>query len=177
MQAFIWILGIVVLIGILIFNSLIRTKNAVKNSWAGIDVQLKKRADLIPNLVAVVQGYATHEKTVLKKLTELRSELLATKGNVRKAAKSDEQLSATLKSLFAVAENYPKLRANENFLDLQKQLSKLETQIAAARRIYNENVMYYNTKVEMFPTNIFARLFGFHKELFFETAEKDPVTL
>lgn len=172
-----WTILVIVLILILIYNSLIRTRNAVKNSWAGIDVQLKKRADLIPNLVSVVQGYANHEKTVLKKLTKLRTELLAAKGNVKKAAKSDEELSATLKSLFAVAENYPNLKANENFLALQKELSKLETQVAAARRIYNENVMYYNTKVEMFPTNIFAKLFNFQKELFFETTEKDPIRL
>ena len=174
---YVWISGIVVLLIIIIYNSLVRTKNAVKNSWAGIDVQLKKRADLIPNLVSVVKGYATHEKTVLTKLTKIRSELLETKKDIKEVANTDAKLSSTLKSLFAVSEKYPKLRANENFLALQKELSKLETQVAAARRIYNENVMYYNTKIETFPTNIFAKVFGFTKETFFETTNKEAIKL
>lgn len=174
MNAAVWILGIIVIVIIIVYNSLIKTKNAVKNSWAGIDVQLKKRADLVPNLVAVVKGYATHEKKVLESLTVIRSNLLSAQAtnNKQRVAQTDTELSKALKSLFAVAENYPNLRANENFLELQKELSKIETNIAAARRIYNENVMYYNTKIESIPTNIVAKTLGFKKESFFETTEK-----
>ncbi len=166
------IVVVVVLFIILLYNSLIRLRNQVKNSWAQIDVQLKRRNDLIPNLIETVKGYMKHEKTVLTDITKARSAILAAK-TVEGKAKASNALSETLKSLFAVAENYPKLRANENFLQLQEELTGTENKIAYARQHYNDIVMVFNTKIETFPNNMFANTLNFKKEASFEaTAEE-----
>jgi len=155
---------------ITVYNSLIRLKNKTQEAWADIDVQLKRRYDLIPNLVETVKGYAKHEKGTLEKVTELRSVALeaTTPGD---KAKADNMLTETLKSLFAVAENYPDLKANQNFLDLQGQLSQIEETIQQARRYYNGNVRDFNIKIEVFPNNLFAGIMGFKKFEFFEVGE------
>ncbi len=173
------ILGIVVVIALviwLVYNSFIRVKNQVENSWAQIDVQLKRRTDLIPNLVETVKGYAKHEKTVLEDVTKARTALMQAK-SVGQKAKASNQLTDTLKSLFAVSENYPQLKANENFLQLQEELSGTENKIAYSRQHYNDMVMRYNTLRESFPSNMIASMFNFGKRDMFETpeAEKQPV--
>ncbi|MDD3263506.1 MAG: LemA family protein [Candidatus Nanoarchaeia archaeon] len=166
------IIGVVFLGIISMFNSLIRLKNHVKNSWSGIDVQLKRRNDLIPNLVNVVKGYATHEKETLENIVKLRN-LSMNQTNLKDIAKTQDQLSSSLKSLFAVSENYPNLKANQNFMELQSELSKTENQIAASRRIYNENVTYFNNKIETFPSNIIAKMFSFKQADFFEATKEE----
>lgn len=171
MWLWISILAILVLFVIFLFNSLVRLKNQVKNAWAQIDVQLKRRADLIPNLVETVKGYAKHEKQVLTELTKARAALLKA-DTPTKAAKADNMLSGTLKSLFAVAENYPDLKANQNFLQLQEELTGTENKVAYARQFYNDMVMRFNTKIETFPNNFFARMLGF-KEFDSFTAAPD----
>lgn len=169
------ILGIVILVIVGAYNKFIRLRNAVKKSWSGIDVQLKRRADLIPNLVNTAKGYAKHEKTLLENITKARTQIMSGLENndLAKTGKADSQLSGLLKSLFAVAENYPTLKANETFLELQKQLSDTEDQIAASRRIYNENVTYYNDALQVFPNNILAGIFGFKSKQVFEAAESE----
>lgn len=160
---------------VVIFNSLVRLRNAVKTAWSGIDVQLKRRADLIPNLINIVKGYAKHEKDLLENVTKARTAVLQSSaiGDVRGSANAENMLSGALKSLFAVAENYPDLKANQNFLKMQTDLTETEDQIAASRRIYNENVNYLNTNIESFPSNIIAMLFSFEKRDFFEANGKD----
>ena len=152
------------------FNILVRTRNRTKESWADIDVQLKRRYDLIPNLVESVKGYAAHEREVLENVTKARSAAMNAEqgGDVKAMAQAENMLSGTLKSLFALSEAYPQLRAVESFTRLQDELSDTENKIQAARRFYNGNVMTLNTKVEQFPTNIVANMFGFKKEEFFE---------
>ena len=161
---------ILILFLIIIYNTFINLQNAVKNSWSGIDVQLKRRTNLIPNLVSVVKGYAKHEKELLERLTKERSKLIHSEDLLSKAS-INENLSGMLSSIFAVAENYPDLKANENFLKLQEQLSETEDQIAASRRIYNSNVILLNTKVESFPSNLVAKIFSFKKEEYFEISD------
>ena len=158
------------------YNGLIRLKNRVDEAWSDIDVQLKRRYDLIPNLVNTVKGYATHEKELFEKVTEARSRAMNA-GNPHDKAEAENMLSGTLKSLFAVSENYPELKANTNFLELQRELSDTENKIQASRRFFNGNVMEYNTKIQVFPTNMFASMLGFMKREFFEIAEseKEPV--
>ncbi len=163
---------IIVLFIILLFNSLVRLKNRVKNAWAQIDVQLKRRADLIPNLVETVKGYAKHEKSVLAEVTKARTALMRADTPTKKAA-ADNALSGTLKSLFAVAENYPQLKANENFLQLQEELAGTENKVAYARQFYNDIVMRFNTKIETFPNNLFARLLGFKEFDSFEATNEE----
>jgi len=166
------ILVVIVLFIILLFNSLIRLKNQVKNAWAQIDVQLKRRADLIPNLVETVKGYAKHEKSVFTEVTKARSALM--KANTpTKAAKADNMLSGALKSLFAVSENYPQLKANENFLQLQEELTGTENKVAYARQFYNDIVMRFNTKIETFPNNMISNMLGFKEFDSFETAPEE----
>lgn len=169
------LLGILVLWIILTFNSLVSLRNSVKNSFSGIDVQLKRRTDLIPNLINTVKGYAKHERNTLDSVTQARTSLMnaSKNGNVKEMARGENMLSDALKSLFAVSENYPDLKANQNFLKLQEELSETEDQIAASRRIYNENVMYFNNKIEMFPSNVIANTFSFKKQDFFETTPED----
>lgn len=169
------ILGIIVVLLIIIlsiYNGLVRLKNQVKNAWAGIDVQLKRRNDLIPNLVETVKGYAKHEKELFENVTKARSNVMNANGVEDKAQASNE-LSGTLKSLFAVAENYPQLKANENFLQLQEEISGTENKIAYARQHYNDMVMRFNTKIELFPNNVFANMLNFSQEEMFKTTEEE----
>lgn len=164
-----------VLIGVFlwfIYNSLISLKMKVSEALSQIDVQLKRRADLIPNLVETVKGYAAHEKELFEKVTKERSALLSAKGAMEKASANNE-LSQTLKSIFAVAENYPDLKASQNFSQLQEELSDTENKIAYARQFYNSNVMNYNTKIKIFPNVIFARILNFQPSEFFGAAEGD----
>ncbi|MBI2176490.1 LemA family protein [Candidatus Woesearchaeota archaeon] len=163
---------LVVLFVIFTFNSLVSLRNQVKNSFSQIDVQLKRRNDLIPNLVETVKGYMRHEKGVLENVTKARSAILAAK-TMGEKARASNQLSQTLKSLFAVAEGYPTLKANENFLQLQEELSGTESKIAYARQHYNDMVMALNNKIESFPSNIFASMFSFRQEELFKAAESE----
>ena len=161
------------------FNSLVRSRNRAKEAMSDIDVQTKRRYDLIPNLVETVKGYAAHESGVFEAVTAARSRAMnAPMGQTK--ADAENQLSGTLKSLFAVAENYPQLKANENFLNLQNELTDTENKIQAARRFYNANVLDLNTKIEMFPKNLIAGMFGFTKMDFFGSdnpAERQPVAV
>jgi len=174
-QTILIILLIILAWFIFTYNRLITMKNYVKKSFSGIDVQLKRRTDLIPNLVSVVKGYAKHEKTIMEEVTKARSHLeeARKRKDVQKMANTESELNSAVKSLFAVSENYPDLKANKNFLDLQKQLRNTEDQIAASRRIYNENVTSYNTKIEIFPSNLLAKLFSFKQEKLYETKERE----
>lgn len=173
MTAFLIVIGVIFVIAILVlgvYNGLITSRNRVKESWSGIDVQLKRRSNLIPNLVESVKGYAKHERTVFENVTKARSALLGA-DTAKAAAEADNMLTGALKSLFAVAENYPQLKASENFKELQKELSDTETKIAASRQFYNSNVLDYNTKLQVFPNVIIANTFGFKPEEFFEAEE------
>ena len=171
------ILTIIILVIIVIFlvgtvihmyNNLVGLRNRVKNSYAQIDVQLKRRNDLIPNLVETVKGYAAHEKGVLEEVTKARTGVMNANG-IEEASAADNQLTGALKSLFAVAENYPDLKANSNFQQLQSELSETEDKIAYARQFYNDVVLKYNNTCQQFPSSILAKLFGFKQESFFET--------
>ena len=169
-------LGIVVLLVFIvigIYNGLVRLKNQVKNSWAQVSVQLKRRHDLIPNLLETVKGYMEHEKSTLENVVKLRQQAINITGDTASLAKIENQLSSTLKSLFAVAENYPDLKANQNFLALQEELASTENKISFARQNYNDSVMTYNTKIEVFPDCIIAGMFNFTKSDFFEIEEED----
>lgn len=169
------ILGIVivlVLAVILMYNSLIRLRNQVKNAWAQIDVQLKRRNDLIPNLVETVKGYMKHEKGVLENVTKARAAIMQAK-TMGERAKASNMLSETLKSLFAVAENYPQLKANENFMQLQEELSGTESKIAYSRQHYNDMVMLFNNKIQVFPNNMMAGMFSFKLEASFEATVEE----
>lgn len=164
---------------VLAFNGLVRLRFRVREAWSDIEVQLKRRYDLIPNLIETVKGYMTHEKDVFEKVTQARAQSLSAKGHTEKGA-AESELSGTLKTLFAVSENYPDLKANANFMELQRELSDTENKIQAARRFYNGNVMEYNTKIHVFPTNVIAKLFGFLIEEFFQLdndAAKEPVAV
>ncbi len=172
-------LAIIVLIALFFwisYNNLVTRKNRVKNGWAQIDVQLKRRYDLIPNLVETVKGYAQHERELFEKVTQARASAMSAK-TVSDSAKANNALSETLKTLFAVAENYPTLKANENFLRLQEELSATENKIAFARQFYNDEAMLYKTTIEKFPTNIIASIFGFKPEDFYTVpeGEREPV--
>jgi LemA protein len=170
------ILVVIILAIILMYNGLIRLKNRVDEAWSDIDVQLKRRHDLIPNLVNTVKGYAAHEKEVFEKVTEARSRAMGA-GTAADKAEAENMLSNTLKSLFAVAEAYPDLKANQNFLELQRELTDTEDKIQAARRFYNGNVRDFNTKIEVFPTNIIAGTLGFTKREFFQAAEEEKAAV
>lgn len=178
MIEYIIIAVVVILVGWLIamFNRLVVLKNRAKEAWSDIDVQLKRRYDLIPNLVETVKGYATHEKELLEKVTQARAIAMQAQG-MQGRAQAENMLSDTLKSLFAVSENYPDLKASANFLELQRELSDTENKIQAARRFYNTNVRDLNIAVEVFPANMFANIFGFKQMELFEalTGEKEFV--
>lgn len=164
------ILGIVLLIALWIvfaYNGLVSLRNRTKEAWSDIDVQLKRRYNLIPNLVETVKGYANHESDLLEKVTLARAQAMNAQ-SVDEHAKAENMLSNTLKSLFAVTENYPDLKASTNFLELQRELRDTEDKIQASRRFYNGNVRDMNTKIETVPTNIIANMFGFKKADFFE---------
>lgn len=172
------IIGFIVLWVVWAFNSLVRLRYRAREALSDIDVQLKRRYDLIPNLVESVKGYMKHEKGVLEKVTEARAKVMGMGGNPLERSKAEDALSNTLKTLFAVAENYPDLKANANFLDLQRELADTENKIQAARRFYNTTVRDLNIKVKTFPTNLIADVFNFHEERFFELSsavEKEPV--
>lgn len=166
------VIGIVVLVVIATYNSLVVLKARIQEALSGIDVQLKRRADLIPNLVETVKGYAKHEKEVFENVTKARSALMSAK-SVHEKAEADNMLTGALKSLFAVAEAYPDLKANTNFADLQRQLEDTEDKVAYSRQFYNSNVLEYNNKVQMFPSNVIAGIFGFKTYEFFQTGEED----
>jgi LemA protein len=175
-EIIIGIIILIILIGIVVlYNSLVQLRNRVKNAWAQIDVQLKRRTDLIPNLVETVKGYAKHEKTTFEEVTAARSNLMNAK-TVAENQEANNQLTSALKTLFAVAENYPELKANENFRDLQAQLSQTEDKIAYSRQFYNDTVLMYNNKCQMFPSNILASAFNFKEAEFFEVAESETAT-
>lgn len=159
-----WILGT--------YNSLVIARNRVREAFSHIDVQLKRRASLIPNLVETVKGYAKHEKEVLENVTKARTSLMSA-GSPSEQAKANDMLTGALKSLFAVAESYPQLRATENFKQLQDELSDTETKIAASRQFYNTNVLDYNNSLEIFPSSLIASMFNFTKSDFFEATEDE----
>ena len=175
------VIGLIVVLGIVglallvyivaTYNSLIVLRNRVNNAWAQIDVQLKRRYDLIPNLIETVKGYVKHERETFTEITKYRSQLM--KGGVESKAAANNQLTNALKSLFAVAENYPKLQANENFKMLQEELAGTENKIAYIRTAYNDSVYQFNTKCDVFPSNIIANLFGFKHREFFQVAAEE----
>ena len=173
---FIWvIIAIIALAAIFVlvlYNSLVGLRFRVKEAFSGIDVQLKRRADLIPNIVESVKGYAAHEKGVFENVAKARSALMSA-GTPHEKAVADNMLSGALKSLFAVAENYPQLRASDNFQNLQQELADTENKIAYSRQYYNANVTEYNTKIALFPNIVVANMFNFKPEEFFEAAEED----
>lgn len=158
---------------IAVYNGLVVLKNQVKNAWAQIDVQLKRRYDLIPNLVETVKGYAAHEAGTLEKVIKARQQAVNLGDNVKERAIAENALSGALKSLFAVAENYPDLKANQNFLQLQEELTSTENKISFARQFYNDSVLTYNNKKEIFPSNIIATVFNFENRDFFETTGEE----
>lgn len=176
-----WILvAIVAVIAIwlvAVYNGLITLKNRTDEAWSDIDVQLKRRYDLIPNLIETVKGYAQHEQSTLQKVIDARNAAMAQSGNAEEKAKTENALSSTLKSIFALAESYPDLKANQNFLRLQDELSDTENKIQAARRFYNGNVRDFNIKIMVFPNNLIANMLGFKKYDFFEAeaGEKENV--
>lgn len=177
MQYIYIILGVAVILLIFIYNRLVTLRNRAKEALSDIDVQSKRRYDLIPNLVETVKGYMQHEKSVLENVTNARARVTQG-GSALDRADSENALSGTLKTLFAVAENYPDLKANTNFLELQRELADTENKMMAARRFYNATVQDLNTAIQKFPTNLLAGMFGFHEEKFFAVdfeAEKNPV--
>jgi LemA protein len=164
------VIAIIALWLIMVYNGLIRLKNRTDEAWSDIDVQLKRRYDLIPNLINTVKGYAKHEQQTLEKVIQARNLAMQAGGTAEKA-KAENALSQTLKSIFALAESYPDLKANQNFAKLQDELTDTENKIQAARRFYNGNVRDFNTKIEIFPNNIIANSLGFKKKEFFEIEE------
>lgn len=169
------IIGVVVLIAVYLvatYNRFVVLRTRIQEAFSGIDVQLKRRTDLIPNLIETVKGYAAHEKSVFENVTRARSTLLSAKSPEEKAQANNE-LSSTLKSLFAIAEAYPVLKANENFLDLQRQLGDTEDKIAYSRQFYNSNVLEFNTSLQTFPGNIIGNAFGFKQSQFFAANEEE----
>ncbi len=172
------IIAVIVIILILLvkyYNDLVNGRNRVKNSWSQIDVQLKRRNDLIPNIVETVKGYAAHEKETLSQVVEARSNI-QNATTVEEVAEADNMLTGALRSLFAVAEAYPDLKANQNFLDLQEELSETEDKIAYARQFYNDTVLKYNNLCEQFPSNIIAKIFHFEPSQFFEAQTEEKAT-
>ncbi len=162
--------GAVLLYGVLVFNRLVRNRNRVDNAWAGIDVQLRRRYDLIPNLLEAVKGYAAHERRVFEEVTRARARGIEA-GGVGDHARAETEITRGLRQLFAVAENYPQLLANENFLALQEELTATESKIAFARQFYNDQVLGYNTMIQQFPSLIVARLTDHTERDFFEIEE------
>ena len=168
-----WIILIIALVALFLimlfsyYNRFIRLANRIKNSLAQINVQLKRRADLIPNLIETVKGFAKHEKAAIKAVTDARKALVSAKGVVDKV-KANNQLEGALKTIFAIAEGYPDLKANTNFLELQRELAATEDRVAYSRQFYNDSILSYNNLIEMFPSNIFAKMFGRKEQEFFK---------
>ncbi|MBN1331444.1 LemA family protein [Candidatus Dojkabacteria bacterium] len=156
----------------MLYNGLVRLRVLVEEAWSGIDVQLKKRYDLIPNLVETVKGYAKHEKGTFEKVAELRTRAMGT-NDPEELGKIEGEMRSTLKTLFAVAESYPELKADQNFLNLQNTLKEIETEIESARRYYNGAVRDYNMKIQVFPANMVAGMLGFNSKKFFESSEEE----
>ncbi len=178
-MAWLWliiIVAVLVLYIVLKFNQLVSYKHRINNAWSQIDVQLKRRYDLIPNLINTVKGYVKHEKTTLKELTDARTKIMGGSSMAEKA-KASNQISAALKTIFAVAENYPNLKANENFKMLQEELAGTESKIAYARQFYNDNVLSLNQALESFPTNMIGSVFSFKPREYFKASgeESKPV--
>ena len=167
------VLGVVILWAIYAYNSFVRLINRTKEAWADIEVQLKRRYDLIPNLVSTVKGYATHESSAFENVTKARSMAMGAQGPTKGHAEAENMLTGALKSIFAISEAYPDLKANQNFLALQSELSDTENKIGAARRFYNTNVRDLNTSVESFPNNVIANVFKFSKMELFDLADND----
>jgi len=171
-----WIIVAIIVVllffGVSIYNALIQLKNKVEEAWADIETQLKRRYDLIPNIVETVKGYASHEKNTFEEVTKARSMAMQA-GSLEERANAENMLSGTLKSLFALAENYPELKANQNFLDLQQTLKDIEEHLQLSRRYYNATVRDFNTKIEIFPNNVFAGAFHFAKREFFEVEKPE----
>lgn len=171
------VIGLVVLVALfawVTYNALVKFKLQADESWSGITVQLKRRADLIPNLVEAVKGYAAHESGVFEKVTEARANVVNATG-VKETAAAEGELQGALKSLFAVAENYPQLKASDNFMQLQAEVTDTEDKIQAARRFYNAAVRELNTRIQMFPNNLFAGMFGFTSREFFEVEDQAAI--
>jgi len=164
-------------IAVFAFNGLVRRRNQVDNAWSQIDVQLKRRYDLIPNLVETVKGYAAHERGTFEAVTSARANALAAQGSgdAARSAQADGVLTGALKSLFAVAESYPELKANQNFLQLQDELSATEDRVASARQVYNDSVLSYNTKIQTFPSNTIAGTFHFTARQFFSVPDEEQI--
>jgi LemA protein len=175
------LLAVVIVLAVYIialYNGLVRARNAVKNAWSQIDVQLKRRHDLIPNLVETVKGYVTHERGTLEAVIKARQQAVSATGGVEERAKAENSLTQSLRSLLAVAEAYPDLKANQNFLTLQEELASTENKIGFSRQFYNDSAMQYKNRIEVFPSNIFANMFGFKPEPFFQVeapAEREAV--
>jgi len=168
------ILAIVVVLGFFVvgvYNGLVKARNEVKNAWSSIDVQLKRRHDLIPNLVETVKGYAAHERGTLDAVVKARQQAVSFTGSVEERAKVENMLTQSLRSLFAVAEAYPDLKANQNFLNLQEEISATENKIGFSRQYYNDATMRYKNRIEMFPSNMIAGMFNFQPEPFFQLEE------
>ena len=167
------IIGVLIWIAVIImYNRLVAKRNYVKNAWAGIDTQLQRRYDLIPNLVETVKAYATHEKDVLERVTKARTAFLNA-NSVKETAQADNMMTGALKSLFAVSENYPQLKASQNFLMLQEELTGTENKVSYARQRYNNAVMVYNTTLQKFPTNVLVSMFSFKEAEFFEVENEE----
>jgi LemA protein len=173
--AWLWIIlgvvALVVILGILSYNRFVSGRQLIRDSWANIDTELRRRYDLIPNLVETVQGYAAHERGVFEEVTRARAAAVSATGSPAEQAAAEGPFVAALRQLFAVAENYPELKANQNFLALQSELSNTEDRLQTARRFYNANVRDFNRRVQSFPSNVVARSFGFKEEQFFEVEE------
>jgi LemA protein len=170
--AIVALFGVLVFYAITVYNKLSKFAVRIEEAWSQIDVQLKRRIDLIPNLVETVKGYADHEKEVFENVTKARSMLMSA-GNAKEAAEADNMLTGALKSLFAVAEAYPELKAQEGFMNLQKELSDTEDKVAYSRQFYNSVVRDYNQMLVVFPSNLIGKIFGFSKKEFFEIADAD----
>ena len=171
----VWVLGIIVVLAVIIiamYNGLVTSRQKVKNAWSQIDVQLQRRFDLIPNFVETVKGYMQHEKDTLTKVTELRTSW-ANATTVDEKAELNNQLSGALKTIMAVSENYPDLKANQNFMELQEELRNTENKISFSRQFYNDTVTMYNTKLEVFPSNIIANRFAFKPETLFAAESEE----
>jgi LemA protein len=168
------VIALIVVVGMFfvsIYNSLVKLKNQVKNAWAQIDVQLKRRHDLIPNLIETVKGYMTHERETLENITKARSQAVQAEG-IGDKAKAEGELTSALGKFNLVVENYPDLKANQNFLSLQEELTSTENKISFSRQNYNDQVLFYNNKIQMFPSNIIAGMFKFNEEEFFEIKDE-----
>lgn len=165
------IVALIILIFVGNYNNLVKLRNQVKNAWSQIDVQLKRRHDLIPNLVETAKGYMKHEKETLTGITEARSKAMGA-DSVKEKAKAESALNGAMSKFFLVVENYPDLKANQNFLAVQEELTSTENKIAFSRQSYNDQVLFYNNKIQMFPSNIVANMFNFRKSQFFELEDK-----